>query len=335
MNLRYLNDRQYYEDRYDRYTVERCRIFEESADRAVKDEKWPERSGVLYYEVGLYYFKGERFADREETIDKWMREDREKDEKFENTNPPSSVKCKFCLGEMDMFEKMLDWKVDSEVMRVVFYFRCTECSVGKKIDDLCYVEDILPSRCPGCTRDLEIERKCTKKHITTTKNCHFCGFKDVDVFDLSDDEVESKPDTEVEKRYRNDRDRFCFSQEAGLEYLKGRNDLESLSRMFKEPEQKKKEVLVERLTLPELEKRLSKKLAGTSYKKLVLGPPDLSRGVTVEFTVQNTKVGEAYGGKRAFKQLLLSVLGNTNWKLMSEGLECRLGVLRGRLRGHE
>jgi hypothetical protein len=36
-----------------------------------------------------------------------------------------------------------------------------------------------------------------------------------------------------------------------------------------------------------------------------------------------------------FKKLLNRALGDTNWRLMSDGVSYRLGMLSGRLRGYE
>jgi hypothetical protein len=35
------------------------------------------------------------------------------------------------------------------------------------------------------------------------------------------------------------------------------------------------------------------------------------------------------------KKIIEKSLKDTNWKLMSDGISCKLGILRGRLRGEE
>ena len=332
--MKHLKPRQHYKDLYDRHTVEQGLRYEQQSEEALKDPKWPPGAAALYYSVLSYYFKGQRYADRDETIEEWMQKDRKMDEKFANTHPPRFVKCKFCLGEMELLDKMLDWKADSDLMRVIFYFRCKECRVGAKIDDLGNVEDIVPSRCPTCTRDLKVSHKKTKKKITTNRTCKFCGFNDVDVLELSDsNEKDEVPDPEVEKQYRKDKDRFCISDKEGLEYLDCRTRAERFKWFEEEKKAKKAEPPVENVNLPELEKRLVTGLAGSGFDKLAVGAPDMTRGVTVEFTVQDMKSRDAYTAKRNFKKLLNFVIGGTNWKLMSEGLNFALGIVSGRLRG--
>lgn len=56
----------------------------------------------------------------------------------------------------------------------------------------------------------------------------------------------------------------------------------------------------------------------------------------IEFTVQDGRVerGE-YDSRKELKRAIDSALLNTNWKLMSEGVGYRLGILSGRLKGLE
>ena len=56
----------------------------------------------------------------------------------------------------------------------------------------------------------------------------------------------------------------------------------------------------------------------------------------IEFTVPDNKASrEEYDSKHQLQKLFKSTLEKTNWRLMSEGVYYRLGILNGRLRGYE
>jgi translation initiation factor IF-1 len=56
----------------------------------------------------------------------------------------------------------------------------------------------------------------------------------------------------------------------------------------------------------------------------------------IEFTVQDNKTGRGeYDSRIQLQRIIKKTLENTNWRLMSEGVNYRLGILSGRLRGYE
>ena len=56
----------------------------------------------------------------------------------------------------------------------------------------------------------------------------------------------------------------------------------------------------------------------------------------INFTVQDNKTGrEEYDSRMTLKKLIQKLLIETNWRLMSDGIDYRLGILSGRLRGYE
>lgn len=69
---------------------------------------------------------------------------------------------------------------------------------------------------------------------------------------------------------------------------------------------------------------------------LQLANPEIDRNVVVPFTVQDSKTGrESRTSEYDLKRLLKKILEDTNWRLMTDGVNYRLGVLAGRLRGYE
>lgn len=62
----------------------------------------------------------------------------------------------------------------------------------------------------------------------------------------------------------------------------------------------------------------------------------IGRFVEVSFTAQDTDSNRNdYDRKNHLKKLIIKALEGTNWKLMSDGILGRLGVLSGRVKGME
>ena len=62
----------------------------------------------------------------------------------------------------------------------------------------------------------------------------------------------------------------------------------------------------------------------------------LLKGAAVPFTIQDSKTGrESRTSKYDLKRILKKIFKDTNWRLMTDGVNYRLGVLAGRLRGYE
>lgn len=336
---KHLKDRSYYEDQYDRYTVERCRRHEKYYSEIKDENKIKEEfAKKVVSPISLHFLRGERYANREDTINEWMERDRKRDEFYENTHPPTSIRCKFCEEEMELLDKRLDIDYkDNEKDKVIFIFQCKECKVAKEFNGKVLVKDIIPWKCPKCSGRLKTTNKNTKNKIYCKKVCDYCGYKDEYELDLRNNEFKKKEPTKAEiKQFNIDKDRFCLSDKEGMRYLSERTALNTFSEMQKEKEYKEIEKLkFEKLTLPSLEKLLIKELKNKGYFKLSFEDPDTTRDVMIRFKVQDEREREEYKSKKDLKKLLNEILKDTNWRLMSEGIEYKLGILTGRLRGYE
>lgn len=63
---------------------------------------------------------------------------------------------------------------------------------------------------------------------------------------------------------------------------------------------------------------------------------EIKKDVIIEFTVQDDKAGRGeYDSRNKLRKILKKKLLNTNWRLMSDGIYYKLGILSGRLRGCE
>jgi len=136
--------------------------------------------------------------------------------------------------------------------------------------------------------------------------------------------------------------RFCFSKEEGERYREEIYHLERVGDLFKEWKEKDKNkelydkvTKIKKLTVIELEKLLAPALEKESYIHLQLANPEIDRNVIAPFTVQDSKSGrESRTSEYDLKRLFKKILEDTNWWLMTDGVNYRLGVLAGRLRGY-
>ena len=338
-----LKDRQEYIDRYDKITVNDCRWHENFhlgyADKQkVKNKKEREAiHGISQYAWGIekIFLTLHWYDKKETTVQKWMDEDARKDEKLENARPPENIFCDECYSRMQFSDKHL-WDLDDKD-RVLFFFDCpNDCKKRKAIYDYGTQYVPKPHLCEKCKHEVEMTReKVSDNEIKHTYTCPNCGYEEVDTLDLT-------PHEEPEDlKYEYDRNRFCLSDEELHKAQESRRSFESLKELvdkIKEKEEKKdvyEEVnKLEKLTVPQLKERvteaLSKKYSSVSFEK-----PDLGRIVSIEFSVEEMDTENERESVRKLKKILQDLLKDTNWRLMSEGISYRLGLLTGRLRVYE
>jgi predicted Zn-ribbon and HTH transcriptional regulator len=120
-------------------------------------------------------------------------------------------------------------------------------------------------------------------------------------------------------------------------------EAEQLSRLVKSWEEKKKNkelydklAKIKKLSVTKLQKLLVAALKKEGYINLELYKPEIKKDMIIEFTVQDNKTGRGeYDSRIQLQRIIKKTLENTNWRLMSEGVNYRLGILSGRLRGYE
>jgi len=120
-------------------------------------------------------------------------------------------------------------------------------------------------------------------------------------------------------------------------------EVERLSRFVESMREKEKNkgfydklAKIKKLPIAKLKKLLILKLEKEGYIKIEFSKPEMDRDVIIEFIVQdNNENREEYDSRSQLKKFLKQTLEETNWRLMSEGIYYRLGILTGRLRGYE
>lgn len=341
-----LKDELYYSDVYDRHTVERCRHIEglcKDEPMIYKDKKLDKKSADamrrMLTELHLYFEEGERYLGKKDTIQKWMDRDRAKDELYESAQPMENVTCLTCRAAMRVVHKDLYSRGLNEEDKVLFMYECPRGHLPMRAffhDG----EEWIPKRdkCPRCTAELKVELKDTKTKFISTFTCPKCGYRKVDEMKRMSAEREKE-----DKDFEKDRARFCLTDEEGKKYLDEKWNLEQMGKLVEEWKERDKNkglydeaAKIKKLTIVQLEKLLKPILGKAKYINLKFAQPEMQKDVRVAFSVQDAdEARKEYDSEMWLKKLIEKSLADSNWKLMSDGIGYRLGILMGRLRGLE
>ena len=118
MSYKYLQDKSYYENLYDKQTVSLCRagektvnsVFSEMEKKASKAELVKHQAGwYLWYSIFYFQFveslAAQRYQDREKAIQEKAGSDQEKDNLLETSRPRKSYFCLRCGKDMALISK--------------------------------------------------------------------------------------------------------------------------------------------------------------------------------------------------------------------------------------
>jgi len=350
MTFKYLKDKQEYIDRYDLFTIKNCLNWIEilkgkvlKDKKEINDFKLADPIGFIgaIGEMTLYFRKGEEYRNKDKTINMWMEKDREEQDRYDNAKEPNLIFCPNCNWAMEVEDKVL-YNFSDETIKVLFFFECPKCKKRKGIFDNGEEYKIKISKCPECGKELKEDRSRKKDVITTIEICE-CGYKHKDVWDLKKDEENFKKEREKDKYLLEKfRDRFCLSEEEGKKYIESQSRTENYLKTVEE--QKKKEdnpkyqkaIKLKKLKVFDLQKLLKGTLETEKYVELSFDKPEIARDVIIPFSVQESNTSKSdYDSQNNLKKLIIKTLEDTNWRLMSDGISQRLGILSGRIRGYE
>lgn len=323
----YLKDKQYYIDLYDSGTVEQCRQWVKSFSQPKNSQKkWSLMARYVY----LYILKGERYVHKSEDIEKWMTRDRTRDEMLESAQPINDLRCLFCGSKTEVKDKSLRTSLDNND-KVLFLYSCSNCKKARF--SFGSGEEYIPQdpKCPKCGSKLKNKDQASKDRIIYFSSCGNCDYKDELVIDLNHKE-------KVDPYFERDRKKYCMSDEDGKDYISFKFKMERME-LLKKEDQKEKEIAektkhIKKLNITELEELLSKGLAQSDFVKFETSNPDLDKDIIISFTIHDGKKDRSeYDSQNQLKKAINTILENTNWHLMSDGVNYRLGILSGRLRG--
>lgn len=344
-----LKDKLYYSDLYDRHTVERCRDLIRIHSKPMKNPplingKNPPKDLVdgvskMGLDYALMFEKGERYLEKEKTIREWMDRDQAKDELYESAEPMDNVTCFTCRSLMKAAHKHLHSRGIDAPYKVLFMYECPRGHLPMRAffhDG----EEWIPKRdkCPKCGAELKVDLKDTKTKFISTFTCLKCGHQKVDEMKRVTTEQEKE-----DKDFEKDRARFCLTDKEGEEYADGKFKLEQVSKSLErwKAEEKDKDLYdamakIKKLTFVQLKNLLSPILEKAQYVDFKFGEPDIGKDVQVGFTVNDSNnARQGLASEADLKKLIKKTLDDTNWRLMSDGVNYKLGILTGRLRGFE
>jgi hypothetical protein len=351
----YLQPRQDYEDRYDYATVERCRMGERVVNQTFieMDKKLPE-SEKKEHQAGWYlmysklYFgyvetvAAERRDGREKRIAAWMEADEKKDRRLANAKMKTPY-CKTCGKDMEQISKdymSRDRGGPDREDDTLFMFECKPCNKRIAVwQDGTEWEHKEP-HCEKCDTVMKHSSSKSQSVYTSTDTCPKCGHIDTYEFDLNDkDEPEEPEDPYLEL----DRKRFCFDDQMESKYEQKFNHLLRMAKLELDTEEHVEHVDIyeaikdiKQPKIAQLSDLLKEALAKGGYRDFKLGDPELGHQVIVGFSCLDEKPDrKEYDSKKSLQKLVNKTLGDTNWRLMSEGVDYRLGFLSGRLKAYE
>lgn len=341
---KHLKEKQYYIDRYDKMTVIDCRWHENFnqnypntlTDKSEEEKQMIASVGHAAWEIEKIFITLGWYDRKESTIQKWMHDDERRDRKLESARVPENIFCDECYSRMQYESKHL-WDHDN-IERVLFFFGCPkECKKRKAIYDNGEIYLSKPHLCEKCRSETEISRENVNGDtIQTTYTCHTCMHVEVDVFELiSTQEVE-------DPKYEYDRTRFCLAGEDLHKAQEAKRNMESMKELvdsLKEKQDKKDlydaAAQIKKLTIPQIKEQIVTILEKEQYSNVTFEKPDLGRIVSLNFSVEELETTNEHRSTLKLKKIMDRTLTDTNWRLMSEGVSYRLGVLYGRIRVYE
>ena len=350
--MQYVKLRAFYEDMYDLFTVKECLDWywrlnngmEKHRKEFVPKEPHTdfdhEVLKVCSYTVNI--LKGERYRNRAERVTQWMEKDEQTQKRFDEAMPPIGIICKDCGGPTKLEMKEF-WHGTELNTKVWFMFECLKCR--KKAS---YTEDgsewiSEKEKCPKCKNELDIHSRKEDDNIVDTVKCLHCKITKEVVHDFNkrhrEFEAKQTKDRQLLEKHRSE---FCLNDENGPEYLRQLDELIRFGKELIEREKKdatpeyKKAIQLKKLRVHELQQLLIPILEKEGYINFALGQPDMGRFVAIGFTATDSKdERDEYHSQKELKKLITSTLEDTNWRLMSEGVSYRIGVVSGRLRAYE
>jgi hypothetical protein len=351
--ITYLDDRQHYEDRYDKATIEHCRRGERVVNQTFKEmeKKVPaaefrkRRPGwhLMYSQLYFQFVEtvaAERRHNREKRIDEWMKADEAKDRKLAEAHIAGGMYCRNCGKDMRVMSKDYMHRDGHKEEDILFMFECDDCDRRYVIwQDGTEWEHREP-RCEKCQSIMK--HKSSKKFgiITTTNTCPKCGHVEKYKLNLNDKDEPAEP---VDPDLELDRKRFCFDKDMESKYMQKLNHLLRMAKLEMDNTEHVEHVDIydaikdiKQLKIAQLSDLLREALEKQGYREYKLGEPELGEQVTINFSCLDEKPDrKEYDSKKNLQKLINKTLEETNWRLMSDGVDYRLGYLSGRLRAYE
>jgi hypothetical protein len=348
--------RQYYEDFYDRVTIDLCRneeaVLRDLYRKGFKEEvaklsgkKREDAHESLIRAINIFHYTqvellaGERWEHRESGIKELMDENKDEVEQIEQARLTREPICQYCgkSGLRIISKDLMHRGPDYDQELVIFMLECSHCKKRSAVWEDSRPYEPPKTYCEKCKTEMGKKTSRRGEIITHTFVCPKCSRSFKENLDLR--VTEDKPD----KYWEIDKTRFLLDDERGKEYLEGKRSLEGISTLmadFKEREEHKEQydavAALKKVNIGQLQETLQPDIEKAGYTELRFEKPEMGRDVTIGFSCLDGMSDRAeYDSRRTLKKLVEKGLENTNWRLMSDGIFYRLGYLTGRLRAYE
>lgn len=347
----YLKEDQYYIDLYDLHTIEECLDMYFSLKEGMEKERGKIKSlnpddfdkevhkGVSYT---VNVIKIQRYRHKADKIREWMDRDRKIQEKYDKATPPDDIYCTECFSATKVTSKDLLGSYE-EKDKVMFMLACVKCNKRQALYEDGTEWIYTSPKCPKCNSPLNHDSKYTKNVLTTIYTCPKCSYKKEDVHDFKKSEEKwakkEARDKKLLSEYRKD---FCLDDEEGPMAVLNLDNIVRFVDEMKKNEVKEKDPDYQKakqlksLKIGQLKELLEETLGKEGYQDLKFDKPEMGQFVIIDFSVNDMKENRGdYDSKKILKKLIEGILDDTNWRLMSDGVSYRLGILTGRLKAHE
>jgi len=349
----YLKSEQHYIDRYDLRTIEEClswywRLregFEEKRSSKEFKEYSKEKFDKEVHKVASYtvnVIKGERYRNKAKTIQGWIDDDTKTQNKYDKATPPDGIRCKSCFSKTKVtsIDLIHSYEEDSQVL---FMFECIKCKkkeVFYEDGSEWHYED---PKCPDCDKNLISRSKHSKEKLITNYSCSNCSYKHKDIYDFKKSRIEREAREAKDKKLLTEyRDEFCLNDSNGPDYLHSLDGFIELGREWREREKKEKDPVyqkakqLKKIKAAQLKDLLQKAMEYKGFQDLQFGKPEIGKYIIIDFSVNDIEdERREYDSCNILKRLIRNELEDTNWRLMTEGISYRLGILTGRLKAFE
>lgn len=326
-----------YVDDYDRVTIQKLKLLEENLpedyafglDYSIIDLLALSRDKNC--KVATFFSQALSRAKNREVAIKQLSERSAYEDRLIKDNPiPQSICCNTCKREM-FFDSHIFKNTPEE--QILFVFLCPAKHKPKKVVYPNGQEyQIKEAKC-NCGGRLEHSSIKKDNLLILIDTCTSCGKEDIMELDTTD-EVEL-PINE------DDRKKYCLQFLSIPHYLR---DLESFQKVVglvdkesKENEARKLYEVdnIQKMNVPALEVLLKKEVENAGYTKFEFIKTDLSKFVMVTFLANDPSERTKSESVRQLTKLINATLFTHNWRLISNSVEYRLGVLTGRVRAYE
>lgn len=345
----YLKPKQQYIDRYDRITVDKCRWWlSKTPEDAARITELAKKDNVSEAEakhitdaadkLHIYFYTGERYIKKEETIGEWMQSDQARDQLLETATAPENITCLTCGRLMFVSSKHLDMGIEDKD-RIMFFYDCPLNHLPRRAfyntgEEFRRKKPV----CPKCQTQVVEEDKDTQDKFITIITCPNCNHSETQEIKRTANKPE-QPDPD----YSKDREQFCLSEKDGLKFIAEKENFTQLAKFMDEQKEKEKHkdlydkvAQLKKLKIVDLESLLTPALEKEGFIKLQFKNPEITKDVFVPFIVYEQRPDrEEKTSTYALEKLLRKTLKETNWRLTSEGTNYRLGMIEGRLHGYE